>query len=84
MAKAGILTLYKLHYFFLSVTLLTSNNTNGIDVLEVVFLRCATYADCRLQTGRLYIVLPIQIYTIYIYLYLYLYEALVWLAEVLV
>ena len=47
---------------------------------------------CRLQTGRLYIVLPIRIYTIYtyipiplpIYLYLYLYEALVWLTEVLV
>ena len=35
--------------------------------------RCATLADCRLDTGRLYIVLPIRIYTIYTYTYTYTY-----------
>ena len=54
----------------------------GVNVLErcgyvdcelLVLKRCATHADCRLQTGRLYIVLPIRIYTIYTYTSIYTY-----------
>ena len=37
------------------------------------YTRCATLADCRLQTGRLYIVLPIRIYAIYTYTSIYTY-----------
>ena len=38
-----------------------------------IIQRCATLADCRLQTGRLYIVLPIRIYAIYTYTSIYTY-----------
>ena len=71
---------------------LSHSSANSSGEIERQWARCATYADCRLQTGRLYIVLPIpsnlnNLTEVLVWLtaaLVWLTEVLVWLTEVLV